>query len=176
MSRLRRTSTLGAVLALLFLVSLALQTGAGWIVFKAQQQTHGEPGNVLGSSGYLWPWTATLAQIVAFAALAALLALQAGRARAEGEREIRQALRRIEAHLAALSRAEGSPGSERRRPAVEGQHLAGEVVRSGGGEEDGHPPQVTRAPEAAEGDAGHQGGFVAGDHPLREAGREEARS
>jgi hypothetical protein len=96
--------TLRAALGGLFLLALGLQTWAGWIVFKAHQQTHGEPGNVLGPSGYFWPWMGATAQVVAFAALAGFLALHLGRTLLAGERERGETLRRIEARLAALSR------------------------------------------------------------------------
>ena len=96
--------TLSVALGGLFLLALALQTWAGWIVFKAHQQTHGEPGNVLGPSGYLWPWMGATAQVVAFAALTGFLVLHLGRMLLAGERERNESLRRIEAQLARESR------------------------------------------------------------------------
>jgi hypothetical protein len=96
--------TLSVALGGLFLLALGLQTWAGWIVFKAHQQTHGEPGNVLGPSGYLWPWMGATAQVVAFAALTGFLVLHLGRMLMAGERERNESLRRIEAQLAAQRR------------------------------------------------------------------------
>jgi hypothetical protein len=104
MNRHSTARVLRAGLPALFLLGLGIQTSAGWIVFRNNQQTHGEPGNVLGPSGYMWPWLATLGQLVAFAALAALLAWQAGQSRARQDAELRQTLRRVEARLAELSR------------------------------------------------------------------------
>jgi hypothetical protein len=139
MSRLRRIPALSAILALLFLAGLTVQTYAGWIVFKAHQQTHGEPGNVLGPSGYLWPWAAGLAQLIAYAALAALLAQQAGqaaaRARGDGEGELRRVLDRHEAILADLSRRlDAAPrgAAERRPPTVTDERLPADPVRQSG--------------------------------------------
>jgi hypothetical protein len=135
--------TLGAALGALFLLALGLQTYAGWIVFKAHQQTHGEPGNVLGPSGYLWPWLVATAQVVAFAALAGFLALHLGRMRAAGERERGETLRRIEAQLAALSRPAQPSGA----PA---------------------PPAPSLPPESPDGVAGSAGG--AGGGPTAASG------
>ena len=104
MTRFWPTPTLRAILAALFLLGLGLQTWTGWIAFKAHQQTHGEPGNALGPNGYVWPWGAALSQLVAFAALAGLLAGQASRTRADDAGELRQTLRRLEGQLAELSR------------------------------------------------------------------------
>jgi len=54
--KLLRDYGLSLVLAVLFLVSWLLQTTTGWVEFVAEQHAHGEQAQLLGASGYLWPW------------------------------------------------------------------------------------------------------------------------
>jgi hypothetical protein len=54
--RVWRNYGLSIVLAVLFAVSLGLQTWMGWRSYLAEQAEHGQAGSVLGSSGYIWTW------------------------------------------------------------------------------------------------------------------------
>jgi hypothetical protein len=56
MNRLFRDYGLSIVLAVLFLVSWLLQSVTGWVEFAADQRAHGEAAQLLGGSGYFWPW------------------------------------------------------------------------------------------------------------------------
>jgi len=47
---------LSIVLAMLFLVSLAVQTWTGWVAFSDEQRVHGEIPVWFGASGYIWHW------------------------------------------------------------------------------------------------------------------------
>jgi hypothetical protein len=149
--------TLSVALGGLFLLALGLQTWAGWIVFKAHQQTHGEPGNILGPSGYLWPWMGATAQVVAFAALTGFLVLHLGRMLRAGERERGESLRRIEAQIAALRRpAQPSGGGASPSPeAPDGVAGSAGMAGSAGGSPSGAPrfPGAGGAPGSGSGPA-----------------------
>jgi hypothetical protein len=56
MARLWRHYGLSIVLAVLFLVSLVVQTWMGWVAFAAEQQAHGEAAEAFGAAGYVWHW------------------------------------------------------------------------------------------------------------------------
>jgi hypothetical protein len=56
MRHLWKNYSLSIVLAMLFLVSWAIQTWTGWINFSAEQQAHGEAAAVFGDGGYVWHW------------------------------------------------------------------------------------------------------------------------
>ncbi len=47
---------LSIALAVLFLVSLALQTWMGWMEFTAEQAAHDQSAMALGREGYIWRW------------------------------------------------------------------------------------------------------------------------
>ena len=48
--------SLSIVLFVLFAVAWAVQTGAGWQLFKAQELQHGAVPQVFGAEGYVWDW------------------------------------------------------------------------------------------------------------------------
>ncbi|MDQ3700089.1 MAG: hypothetical protein M3442_04105 [Chloroflexota bacterium] len=116
MNRLWRNYGLSVALALLFLVSWGLQTWVGWVEFKAHQQTHGEPGNILGPNGYLWRWghstlqnwQAEFLHLVAVVVLTTFLVRRGSRALKGSEEELRQRLDRIEQQLTELYRLQQS--------------------------------------------------------------------
>ena len=48
--------SLSLALAGLFIGSWLVQTVAGWFVFVAQQEEHGQAPELFGASGYIWEW------------------------------------------------------------------------------------------------------------------------
>jgi len=113
MTQLWRRYSVSIILVALFLTSWGLQTWTGWIEFKARQQTHGEPGNVLGPNGYLWHWGHTTFQnwqseflhLIVFLALVPVIVQQtrcSSRADDDELRRVHQAIRRIEEQLREL--------------------------------------------------------------------------
>ena len=54
--KLWKNYSLSLVLATLFIVAWALQTGAGWVQFVAEAAEHGAEPQVFGPDGYVWSW------------------------------------------------------------------------------------------------------------------------
>ena len=55
-SRLWQDYGLSITLFILFAVSFLAHTGAGWMQYSSEQQSHGEEPTVFGDSGYIWYW------------------------------------------------------------------------------------------------------------------------
>jgi hypothetical protein len=56
MRRFVKDYSLSLVLAGLFLLSLLIQTVAGWYIYASDQQDHGQVATLFGDSGYIWDW------------------------------------------------------------------------------------------------------------------------
>jgi guanylate kinase len=54
--KLLKNYNLSLALAALFLVSWAVQTGAGWVEFVAEAAEHESEAQVFGPDGYVWSW------------------------------------------------------------------------------------------------------------------------
>jgi hypothetical protein len=120
MTRLWRHYGLSIVLAVLFLVSLVIQTWTGWVAFAAEQQAHGETAEAFGAAGYVWHWgeavfenwQSEFLQLLTFVVLTAYLIHRGSHESKDTDEEMMAVLRRIEGRLDHLEAAgNGAPRS-----------------------------------------------------------------
>jgi hypothetical protein len=106
---------LSITLAVLFLVSWALQTWMGWIEFVSEQQAHGEVALAFGPDGYVWRWgqstfenwQSEFLQVFAFIVLTSFLVHRKSHESPDTDYDTEAALRRIEAKIDALEERMG---------------------------------------------------------------------
>ena len=112
MSKLLRDRSLGIVLLVIFLVSWALQGWTGWNEFEAEQLEHGQAAAFWGQSGYIWAflqatmenWQSEFLQLLTFVVLTSFLIWRGSPESREGQDEMMDTLKRIEARLDASER------------------------------------------------------------------------
>ena len=110
MRRIWHDYGLSITLAVLFLVSWALQTWMGWIEFVSEQQAHGEIALAFGADGYVWRWgqatfenwQSEFLQVFAFIVLTSFLVHRKSHESPDTDYDTEAALRRIEAKIDAL--------------------------------------------------------------------------
>ena len=115
MKRLWRDYGLSITLAMLFFVSLVLQTWAGWNEYAAEQASHGEQAQAFGESGYIWSWAAAtfenwqseFLQVFVFILLTTFLVHRKSHESPDTDYDAEAALRRIEAKVDALDKERG---------------------------------------------------------------------
>jgi hypothetical protein len=99
---------LSITLAVLFLVSWALQTWMGWAEFVAEQASHGERAEAFGPGGYFWRWgqatfenwQSEFLQVFVFIVLTTFLVHRRSHESPDTDYDTEAALRRIEARMA----------------------------------------------------------------------------
>jgi hypothetical protein len=133
--RIFRDYALGWVLLVLFLVSWAGQTWAGWQEFAAEQQQHGQAAAAFGEGGYAWTWAqATLEnwqseflQLLAFVTLTTFLIFRGSPESKDGDEEMRQTLARLERRLEKMAAGgAGANAADVVRPTVVAARAAGD--------------------------------------------------
>jgi 4-amino-4-deoxy-L-arabinose transferase-like glycosyltransferase len=110
MRRLWKDYNLSIVLLVLFLVSWAVQTWAGWMNFSADQLEHGQAAEFFGASGYVWQWAAAtfenwqseFLQLLTFVVLTAFLIHKGSHESKDTDEEMMALLKRIDQRLGAL--------------------------------------------------------------------------
>ena len=111
MTKLWRNYNLSIVLAIMFLVSWALQTWMGWAQFSAEQQAHGQVAEVFGPDGYIWAWgqatfenwQSEFLQLLTFVVLTSFLIHRGSHESKDSDEEMRRAIDRIERRLTELA-------------------------------------------------------------------------
>jgi hypothetical protein len=101
---------LSITLAVLFLVSLGLQTWMGWQDFAAEQLAHGETATPFGEGGYFWRWgeatfenwQSEFLQLFTFVVLTTFLVHRRSHESPDTDYDTEASLRRIEAKIDAL--------------------------------------------------------------------------
>ena len=109
MKKILRERNLGFVLLVLFLGTWAIQGWSGWQEFQAEQSQHGESTAFWGQSGYIWAfiqatmenWQSEFLQLLTFVILTSFLIWKGSPESREGQDEMMEAIRRIEARLEA---------------------------------------------------------------------------
>jgi hypothetical protein len=114
--------------AVLFLISWALQTWMGWVEFASQQQSHGQVARVFGSDGYIWEWgeatfenwQSEFLQLLTFVVLTTYLVHKGSHESKDSDERMQAQLDRIEQRLARLEQApatgtDGADGADRAR-------------------------------------------------------------
>ena len=128
MKRLFRDYGLSIVLAVLFLVSWAVQTVMGWYDFKAEQREHAQAAQWFGADGYLWHWgeatfenwQSEFLQLLTFVVLTSFLIHKGSAESKDSDDELRQGIERLEQRLDAIQRMspqeahDRAPGTETR--------------------------------------------------------------
>jgi hypothetical protein len=101
---------LSIALAVMFLMSLVLQTWMGWVNFVAEQQAHGETAEAFGDSGYVWHWgeavfenwQSEFLQVFVFIVLTTILVHRHSHESPDTDYGNEATLRRLEAKIDAL--------------------------------------------------------------------------
>lgn len=109
---------LSITLAGLFLVAWALQTWTGWVEYVSDQAARGNVATAFGNDGYVWRWAqatfenwqSEFLQVFIFIVLTTFLVHRKSHESPDTDYETEASLRRIEAKLDALTRAEASRG------------------------------------------------------------------
>ena len=112
MRRVWRDYGLSITLAILFLVSWALQTWTGWTEFVSDQAAHGVQAEPFGPDGYVWSWgqstfenwQSEFLQVFVFIVLTTFLVHRKSHESPDTDYDTEAALRRIEAKLDRLER------------------------------------------------------------------------
>ena len=107
MKRILRERNLGFVLLVLFLSAWAIQGWSGWREFQAEQSQFGESAAFWGASGYIWPflqatmenWQSEFLQLLTFVILTGFLIWRGSPESRDGQDEMMEAIKRIEARL-----------------------------------------------------------------------------
>src|SRR4026207_1789125 len=115
MRRVWRDYGLSITLAILFLVSWALQTWTGWTEFVSDQAGHGAPAEPFGPDGYIWSWgqstfenwQSEFLQVFVFIVLTTFLVHRKSHESPDTDYDNEPPRRRIEAKLARLERELG---------------------------------------------------------------------
>jgi hypothetical protein len=116
MARLWRDFGLSITLALLFVVSLLLQTITGWAEFVSTQRQEGRTAEAFGPDGYIWSWAQAVfenwqsefLQVFVFIVLTTFLVHKHSHESPDTDYETEAALRRIEAGIRRLEERQGS--------------------------------------------------------------------
>jgi hypothetical protein len=111
-----RNYGLSITLAILFLVSLVLQTWMGWADFVAEQRAHGEEATAFGDGGYFWRWgeatfenwQSEFLQLFTFVVLTAFLVHRNSHESPDTDYDTEASLRRIEAKIDALEKGKAT--------------------------------------------------------------------
>jgi hypothetical protein len=101
---------LSITLAVLFLVSLGLQTWMGWQEFVADQAAHSQAAEPFGDDGYVWQWgestfenwQSEFLQLFTFVVLTAFLVHRNSHESPDTDYDTEATLRRIEAKVDAV--------------------------------------------------------------------------
>ena len=115
MTRIWRDYGLSITLAVLFLVSWALQSWTGWIEFVANQAAHGQQAEAFGPDGYIWSWgqatfenwQSEFLQVFVFIVLTTFLVHRKSHESPDTDYDTEASLRRIEAKLDRLEQQRG---------------------------------------------------------------------
>ena len=115
MTRIWRGYGLSITLAVLFLVSWALQTWTGWTQFVAVQAAHGQQAESFGPDGYIWSWgqatfenwQSEFLQVFVFIVLTTFLVHRKSHESPDTDYDTEAALRRIEAKIDRLEQERG---------------------------------------------------------------------
>ena len=115
MSGIWRNYALSITLALMFVVSWALQTWMGWNEFVAEQEEHQQQAQAFGDDGYFWRWgqatfenwQSEFLQVFTFIVLTTFLVHRKSHESPDTDYDTEAALRRIEAQLAELQKSRG---------------------------------------------------------------------
>jgi hypothetical protein len=107
MRKLLKERNLGFVLLVLFLGTWAIQGWSGWQEFQAEQTEHGQSSAFWGASGYIWPfiqatmenWQSEFLQLLTFVILTSFLLWKGSPESRDGQDEMMEAIKRIEARL-----------------------------------------------------------------------------
>ena len=107
---------LSITLAVLFVISWALQTWTGWVEFASTQQAHGATAEAFGPDGYIWSWAqatfenwqSEFLQVFVFIVLTSFLVHRKSHESPDTDYDTEAALRRIEARLIDLERKVGA--------------------------------------------------------------------
>ena len=110
MGRIWRNYALSITLALMFVVSWALQTWMGWQEFVSEQQEHDQPAQAFGDDGYIWRWgqatfenwQSEFLQVFTFIVLTSFLVHRKSHESPDTDYETEASLRRLEAKVDAL--------------------------------------------------------------------------
>lgn len=103
---------LSITLAVLFLLSIALQTWMGWNEFVAEQRAQGHVARAFGDDGYVWRWGESVfenwqsefLQVFVFIVLTTFLVHRRSHESPDTDYDVEASLRRIEAKVDALER------------------------------------------------------------------------
>jgi hypothetical protein len=107
MKNLWSNYNLSVVLAILFLLSLAMQTFMGWQVYANEQAQHGAVAQLFGSDGYIWQWgeatfenwQSEFLQLLTFVFLTSFLIHKGSHESKDGDEEIKSTLQDITKRL-----------------------------------------------------------------------------
>jgi len=113
LSEVWRSYGLSITLAMLFVVSLALQTWTGWNDFVAEQRAIGQSATAFGDGGYVWRWGESVfenwqsefLQVFVFIVLTTFLVHRRSHESPDTDYDVEASLRRIEAKVDALERS-----------------------------------------------------------------------
>jgi hypothetical protein len=108
--RIWRDFGLSITLALMFFLSLVLQTWMGWNSFAAEQRAHNETPEAFGDSGYIWHWgeavfenwQSEFVQLLTFVVLTTVLVHRKSHESPDSDYDQEATLRRLEAKIDAL--------------------------------------------------------------------------
>ena len=125
MKRLWRDYSLSIVLGALFLTTWALHAWTGWVHFAADQQSHGETAELLGSAGYVWRWgeatfenwQSEFLQLLSFVVLTSFFVHKGSHESKDSSDAMQQSLDRIEARLRRMESV-GAHADDPPRPAA----------------------------------------------------------
>jgi hypothetical protein len=110
LKKLWRDYSLGIILATLFLAAWVAQAITGWVEFRSEQISHGEPALVFGSDGYIWTfleatmenWQSEFLQLLTFVVLTTYFIYKRSHESRDSQDEMQQAIKRIEKRLQGL--------------------------------------------------------------------------
>jgi len=114
MDRIFKNYGLSIVLAVLFLVSWAIQTWTGWVHFASEQAAHGQAAQFMGSGGYVWEWaSATMEnwqseflQLLTFVVLTSFLIHKGSHESKDGDEELKSMIKDVQKRLAKMEKSE----------------------------------------------------------------------
>ena len=114
MRRIWRDYGLSITLAMLFVISWALQTWMGWTEFVAEQRDHGVAAVAFGPDGYFWSWgqatfenwQSEFLQVFVFIVLTTILVHRRSHESPDTDYDNEASLRRIEAKVDQLMAAQ----------------------------------------------------------------------
>ena len=112
MAKLFKDYGLSVVLAVMFLFAWTMQTWTGWVAFKDEQKSHGQPAHIFGDGGYVWKWSAAtmenwqseFLQLLTFVVLTSYLIHKGSHESKDSDEEFKRRLDRIEQRLKELKK------------------------------------------------------------------------